>query len=165
MEIPSIQIEMARWILCPRVITKKWYSFIKCIPQLALWIIVEVVSWISIESIKSRTVIRGPRSSDIHIFTISQEIPQPAITKIRLKITNLKFHSNFPGANDFQTSSVMKPVKCLSVYHQLWYRLCNTNGPLSSKRGGGGGGGGDLSYVGHHNVNRLYKMQIELYVE
>ena len=125
----------------------KWYSFIKCIPQLALWIIVEVVSWISIKSIKSRTVIRGPRSSDIHIFTISQEIPQPAITKIRLKITNLKFHSNFPGANelrlwnrDFQTSLVMKPEKCLSVYHQLWYRLCNTNGPLSSKRGGGGGG-------------------------
>ena len=40
------------------------------------------------------------KSSDIHIRAISQEIPQPAITKIRLKITNLKFHSNFPGANE-----------------------------------------------------------------
>ena len=29
------------------------------------------------------------------------EMPQPAITKICLKITNLKFHSNFPGANEF----------------------------------------------------------------
>ena len=35
--------------------------------------------------------------SDIHIRTISQEMPQPPITKICLKITCLKFHSNFPG--------------------------------------------------------------------
>ena len=38
-------------------------------------------------------------SSDIHIRAISQEIPPPSITKICLKITCLKFHSNFPGAN------------------------------------------------------------------
>ena len=38
--------------------------------------------------------------SDIHIRTISQEMPQPSITKICLKITCLKFHSNFPGANE-----------------------------------------------------------------
>ena len=40
------------------------------------------------------------RSSDIHIRAVSQEIPQPWITKIGLKITCLKFHSNFPGTNE-----------------------------------------------------------------
>ena len=40
------------------------------------------------------------KSSDIHSRAISQEMPQPSITKIRLKITYLKFHSNFSGANE-----------------------------------------------------------------
>ena len=42
------------------------------------------------------------KSNDIHIREISQEVRQPSITKIRLKITYLKFHLNFPGANDLQ---------------------------------------------------------------
>ena len=29
-------------------------------------------------------------------------MPQPPITKIHLKITYLKFHSNFPGANELK---------------------------------------------------------------
>ena len=37
------------------------------------------------------------KSSEIHIMAISQEMPQPSSTKIRLKITCLKFHSNFSG--------------------------------------------------------------------
>ena len=44
------------------------------------------------------------KSSDIHSRAISQDMPQPAITKIRLKITYLKFHSNFPGANELMIS-------------------------------------------------------------
>ena len=40
------------------------------------------------------------KSSDIHIREISQEMPQPSITKIHLKITYLKFHSNSPGAKE-----------------------------------------------------------------
>ena len=40
------------------------------------------------------------KSSDIHIRAISQEMPQPSITKICLKIAFLKFHLNFPGANE-----------------------------------------------------------------
>ena len=40
------------------------------------------------------------KSSDIHSRAISQEMPQPSITKIHWKITYLKFHSNFPGANE-----------------------------------------------------------------
>ena len=45
------------------------------------------------------------KSSDIHSRTILQEMPQPSITKIRLKVTYLKFHSNFPGANELKLGS------------------------------------------------------------
>ena len=45
-------------------------------------------------------------SSDIHSRTISQEISQPSITKICLRITCLKFHSNFPGANELRLNHV-----------------------------------------------------------
>ena len=38
-------------------------------------------------------------SSDNHIRAISHKMPQPSITKIHLKITYLKFNSNFSGAN------------------------------------------------------------------
>ena len=41
-------------------------------------------------------------SNDIHIRAILQEMPQPSITKIGLKITSLNFHSNFPGANELR---------------------------------------------------------------
>ena len=41
------------------------------------------------------------KSSDIHIRAISQEMPQPSITKICFKIIYLEFHSNLPGANEF----------------------------------------------------------------
>ena len=40
------------------------------------------------------------KSIDIHMGAISQEIPQPSITKISLNITYLKFYSNLPGANE-----------------------------------------------------------------
>ena len=42
------------------------------------------------------------KSSDIHITAISQEMPQQPIFKICLKIACLKFHSNFPGANELK---------------------------------------------------------------
>ena len=40
------------------------------------------------------------KSTDIHIRVISQKMSQPSIIKICLKITCLKLHSNFPGANE-----------------------------------------------------------------
>ena len=46
------------------------------------------------------------KSSDIHIRAISQEMPQPSITKIYLKITCLKFNSNFPGANELSFQDI-----------------------------------------------------------
>ena len=53
----------------------------------------QAVTWINVDW-------SSVRSSDIHIRAFSQERPQPWITKIRLKITYLKLHSNFPGANE-----------------------------------------------------------------
>ena len=38
------------------------------------------------------------KSSGIHLRAILQEIPQPSVTEISLKITYLKFCSNLPGA-------------------------------------------------------------------
>ena len=44
------------------------------------------------------------KSGDSHIRAISQEMPQPSITKICLKTTCLKLHSNFPGVNELTCS-------------------------------------------------------------
>ena len=44
------------------------------------------------------------KSNDIHIRAISQQMPQPSITKFRLKITCLEFQSNFPGASELLRS-------------------------------------------------------------
>ena len=40
------------------------------------------------------------RSSDIHPTAVSQEMPQPTVTELSLKITYRNFHSNLPGANE-----------------------------------------------------------------
>ena len=69
--------------------------------------------------------------SDILIRAISQEMPQTSISKVHLKITYLKFHSNFPGANELmnrgpgtqqlqgimlsvQQSNLSPPLHCLT---------------------------------------------------
>ena len=65
------------------------------------------------------------KSNDIHIRAISQEMPQKSITKIHLKITYLKFHSNFPGANELKDADVGYGVAstnslivwCLTLYY------------------------------------------------
>ena len=44
------------------------------------------------------------RSSDIHVRAISQEIPQPTIIQISLKIIHLKFNSNLPRANELKSA-------------------------------------------------------------
>ena len=43
------------------------------------------------------------RFSDVHLVAISLEISQPSITKFKLKITYINFHSNLPGANKLMT--------------------------------------------------------------
>ena len=53
-----------------------------------------------------------------HIRTISLEMPQPSITKICLKITYLKFHSNFSGANELTHCG---PVMSIFNSEVLWH--------------------------------------------
>ena len=53
--------------------------------------LVKVIAWTNVDW-------SSAKSSDIR--AISQEMPQPPITKIRLNITYLKFHSDFTGANE-----------------------------------------------------------------
>ena len=42
------------------------------------------------------------RSSHIHLWAISQEIPQPPVTKISLEIIYLQVNSNLPGVNELR---------------------------------------------------------------
>ena len=53
-------------------------------------------TWVSIGSAFTWTNVdwSSMKSSDIHTRAISQEMPQPSITKICLKITCLKFQKN-----------------------------------------------------------------------
>ena len=44
-----------------------------------------------------------------HLGTISQEIHQPKISKISMKMTYLKFHSNRPGDNGFEAETKWLP--------------------------------------------------------
>ena len=59
------------------------------------WVKNDWITWTNVDwsSVNSR---------DIHIRAISQEMLQPTITKIHLKITYLKFDSYFPGANELK---------------------------------------------------------------
>ena len=50
---------------------------------------------------------------------ISQEMPQPSITKIRLKITYLNFHANFPGANELIL--FVRAVMLSTILSQLFH--------------------------------------------
>ena len=56
------------------------------------------------------------KSSDIHLNTIAQEIPQLPITKISMKMTYLKFHLNLPGAKELiQGTAIPGPLCCEST--------------------------------------------------
>ena len=73
-------------------------------------------------------------SSDIHIMAISQEMPQPSFTKIRFKITFLKFHPNFPEANVLISRLLMtwqhkKPSNgswCIGIKGEMSGTVCVT---------------------------------------
>ena len=68
----------------------------------------QAITWIKVD-------LSIVKSSGIHLMAISQEIPQPQITEIRVKITSLKFRSNLPGANELNRLAwTSHPPKCLS---------------------------------------------------
>ena len=69
------------------------------------------------------------KSSGIHIRAISQEMPQPPVTTISLKITWLTFHSNFPGANELMhtvTNQKAATSHYLNNDVPLYWHICVT---------------------------------------
>ena len=69
------------------------------------------------------------RSSDIHLTTSSQEMPQPLKTKISYKIPYLNFYSNLPVANElnswvffFQNVILFSNIVCSNCSISLWNR-------------------------------------------
>ena len=75
--------------------------------QLYIWIFHNIF-WLSIYCLQFNigsgntwTIVdlSSVRSTNTHSRAISQEIPQPPITRISLNISYLKLHSNFQGAN------------------------------------------------------------------
>ena len=60
------------------------------------------------------------RASGIHLRAISQEIPQPLITEIRLKIIYVKFHSDLPGDSESKSPDDEATQKHWWIYLQNW---------------------------------------------
>ena len=58
------------------------------------WLRQWLVAWLHQAITWTNVDLSSVRSSGVHLRPISQEIPQPSVTEISLKITCLKFHSN-----------------------------------------------------------------------
>ena len=66
------------------------------------------ITWTNVE-------LSSVRSSGIHLSAILQEMPQPSVTEISLKIIYLKFHSNLPGASELNSLWPSHPIKDLII--------------------------------------------------
>ena len=91
---------LTRWLNQPWCLTRSFVLVYKlrrvsmtfpCQPHL-IWRH-QAITWTNVYS-------SSVRSSDINQRASPQEIPQPSITEIICRIKYLKFHSNFPGANE-----------------------------------------------------------------
>ena len=71
------------------------------------------------------------KSSDIHIRAISQEVIQPSITKIPLKMTYLKCHSNFQGANELIWSWRIRVKNLQVLNHNKTQQIVNWTLPIN----------------------------------
>ena len=72
-----------------------------CQHWLRYWLVVwrhQAITWTNVD-------LSSLRSIDIHLRASSFKIPEPSVTEIGLKITNLKFHSNLPGTNELIKST------------------------------------------------------------
>ena len=70
----------------------------------------------------------------MHITSISQEIPQPSITKICLKITYLKFHLNLPGANELNAMMPhMSPRQWQYNPEQRYNKMSDDHAPQNNE--------------------------------
>ena len=57
-----------------------------------IWFCTRLITWTCVD-------LSSVRSSGIHLSAILQEMPQPSVTEIILKITYINFCSHLPGAN------------------------------------------------------------------
>ena len=99
---------------------------------LRLWLVAwrhQAITWTNVDL--------SVRPSDIHLWASSQKIPQPSITEIIWKIKDVKFHSNFPGANEFIMTEInyhitrvlvdpvykgrVYPICLRAAHHYHWY--------------------------------------------
>ena len=73
----------------------------------------QAITWTNVD-------LSSARSSGIHLRAILQEIPQPSVTEISMKITYLKFCSNIPGTNELMACHLtnVKPLpELMLAYH------------------------------------------------
>ena len=64
--------------------------------------------------------------------TWTQEIPQPSITKINLKITYLKFHWNLPVANELRCTLLLTWCHDMETY-SMFLDLCKDDPPVTGR--------------------------------
>ena len=72
----------------------------------------QAITWTNVD-------LSSVRSCGIHVRAISQEIPQPSITKISLKITSLEFISNLLGANELKYNRIIIDYYCYTPATKL----------------------------------------------
>ena len=72
----------------------------------------QAITWTNVD-------LTSVRPSDINLRTISQCKLQPSITKINLKITDIKHNSNLPGANNYYPWTIHCTMTKSSEYINL----------------------------------------------
>ena len=86
-------------------------------------VINNLIAYLSASYFRDLTV----RSNDIHLMAISQEIPQPSVTKISLRITFLKLHSN-----ELMWKIMQQNVAWLHVFKVTLWQSVGSNALLPS---------------------------------
>ena len=72
------------------------------------------------------------KSSNIHVRAISQGMPQPSSIKIYLKMWCLKFHSNFPVANELMKWAPGQPWFYILSLASLGLKILHYNDVIMS---------------------------------
>ena len=92
------------------------YGDIKLGQQLIRW---RLFAWRHQAITWSNVDLSAVRSIGIHLMANSLEIPQPAFTKISLKITYLILNRNLPGANELKGDKMAYRWQ-LQMYYRRW---------------------------------------------
>ena len=86
----------------------KQYVLYSFWPSDAIWwhrsgsTLVQLIDWRHKAITSTNVDVSSVRSSDIHLRIISKEISETSVTKISLKMSYLKFHSNLWGTNELK---------------------------------------------------------------